>query len=162
MRSALFQIATVALLATGLSAQTTVQPQSAALPSDAQVRNFLVDRIDVQHKSLGMVVGIVTSEGTRIVSYGRARDGDPKPPDGDTVFEIGSVTKIFTALALADMWKRGDLTPDDPVTDFLAAEVKLPKRGGRTITLADLATQTSGLPFFPTDFPVNDPAASAK
>ena len=109
-----------------------------------------------------MVVGIVTPEGTRVISYGRARDGDPKPPDGDTVFEIGSVTKIFTALALADMWKHGELAPDDPGFGLSACGGEVPQAKRARDNLSDLATQTSGLPFFPTDLPVNDPAASAK
>jgi len=103
----------------------------------------------------------VTPSGRRIISYGRAKDGDVLPPGGDTVFEIGSITKVFTALALADMWRRGEVAPDDPVNQYLPAEVKVPERNGRAITLADLATQTSGLPFFPSDFPEKDSSAYA-
>jgi CubicO group peptidase (beta-lactamase class C family) len=131
---------------------------SGSLPSDAEIRDLLKDRIDVQHKSVGMVVGIVTPQGRRIVSYGRLNQGDSRPLDGDTVFEIGSVTKIFTALLLADMVQRGEVVLTDPVGKYLPSGVRVPERNGQKITLVDLATQTSGLPFFPKDIPLDDPA----
>jgi CubicO group peptidase (beta-lactamase class C family) len=148
-------VATLLLLAGGAHGQTPAA--ASALPSDAELRAILADRIDVQHKSVGMVVGITTPAGRRIVSYGHFNPGDERPLDGDTVFEIGSVTKVFTALVLADMVERGELKLDDPVAKYLPAGVKLPERQGHAITLVDLATQTSGLPFFPSDIPLSDP-----
>jgi len=55
------------------------------------------------------------------------------------------------------MVERGELKLDDPVAKYLPAGVKLPERQGHAITLVDLATQTSGLPFFPSDIPLSDP-----
>jgi CubicO group peptidase (beta-lactamase class C family) len=133
-------------------------PASASLPSDAEIRELLKDRIDVQHKSVGMVVGIISPQGRRVVSYGQLNQGDPRPLDGNTVFEIGSVTKIFTALLLADMVQRGQVALTDPVEKYLPSGVKVPERNGQKITLVDLATQTSGLPFFPKDIPIDDSA----
>ncbi len=150
------------MLAIPLVAQTALQEHSTSLPSDVEIRDLLADRIDVQHKSLGMVVGIITPQGRRIISHGRANQSDSRPLDGDTVFEIGSVTKIFTALLLADMAQRGEVALSDPIAKFLPKAVSLPERNGRAITLVDLATQTSGLPFFPSNFPINDrPAFSS-
>ena len=65
------------------------------------------------------------------------------------MFEIGSVTKVFTTLLLQDMLERGEMRLGDPVAKFLPASVKVPVRGGREITLLDLATHTSGLPRLP-------------
>ena len=149
------------IAARSVVAQQGLQATANQIPSDDEIRKVLVDRIDVLHKSTGMVVGIVTPKGRRIIAYGQARDGDARPPDGDTVFEIGSVTKVFTALELADMWQRGEVSPEDPVSKYLQAEAKIPARNGHVITLADLATQTSGLPFFPSDFPEKIPSAFA-
>jgi CubicO group peptidase (beta-lactamase class C family) len=67
------------------------------------------------------------------------------------VFEIGSITKVFTTLVLADMARRGEVALDDPVAQYLPADVIMPKRGGRRIALIDLATHTSGLPRRPGD-----------
>ncbi|HWZ31605.1 MAG TPA: serine hydrolase domain-containing protein [Bryobacteraceae bacterium] len=116
-----------------------------SLPSDAEIRKLLAHRIDVQKKSLAMVAGIVAPEGTRIVSYGGV--------DSDTVFEIGSLTKVFTALLLADMAQRGELALTDPVAKYLPPGTRMPKPKGRAIELLDLATHTSGLPLWPPDFP---------
>lgn len=123
------------------------------LPSDAEIRTLLADRIDVQRRNLGIVVGIVTPAGRRLVTYGRAGAADTRPLTGDTIFEIGSVTKVFTAALLADMVRRGEVTVDDPVGRYLSPDATVGSRNGRTITLADLATHTSGLPFWPSDVP---------
>ncbi len=133
--------------------------RSQTLPNDAEIRQILADRIDVQHKSVGMVVGIITPQSRRLVTYGQMTQGDARPLDGDTVFEIGSVTKIFTALLLADMVQHGEVHLDDPVSKYLPSTVHVPERNGRSITLVNLATQTSGLPFFPSDIPLDDRAA---
>jgi CubicO group peptidase (beta-lactamase class C family) len=128
-----------------LAAVVLIASQAKGQAPDAEIRQILVDRVDVQHKSVGIVVGIVTPQGRRVVAYG--------PVDGDTVFEIGSVTKVFTSLLLADMVVRGEVALTDPVAQYLLAGTKTPEWNGRKITLADLATHTSGLPFFPANFP---------
>jgi serine-type D-Ala-D-Ala carboxypeptidase/endopeptidase len=110
---------------------------------------MLVDRIDVQHQSVGIVVGVITPEGRRLIAYGHLDKGDPRPLNGETIFEIGSETKVFTALLLADMVQRGEVSLDDPVSKYLPATVKMPEGNGRVITLVDLATHTSGLPRLP-------------
>jgi serine-type D-Ala-D-Ala carboxypeptidase/endopeptidase len=129
-----------------------------SIPSDSEIRQILVDRIDVQHQSVGIVVGIVGPEGPRVIAYGRLEKGDPRPLDGDTIFEIGSTTKVFTSLLLADMVQRGEVALDDPVAMHLPPNVTMPERNGRSITLIDLATHTSGLPRMPTNFTPKDRA----
>ncbi len=168
-RTVYIALGVAVMLASLTRAQTTTETKaaptassSASLPSDAEVRALLVDRIDVQHKSVGTVVGIITPEGRRIVSYGQLNQGDSRPLNGDTVFEIGSVTKIFTSLLLADMVQRGEIALTDPVEKYLPAGVKVPERNGRKITLVDLATHTSGLPFFPSDIPLEDPVEAGR
>jgi CubicO group peptidase (beta-lactamase class C family) len=129
----------------------------AAVVSDADIRAILADRIDVQHQGVGIVVGVIDSTGRRVVAYGKtAKDG--KPVDADTVFEIGSITKVFTSLLLADAVKRGEVALTDPVSKYLPPDVKVPERGGKKITLVDLATHTSGLPRLPWNFQPKDPA----
>lgn len=67
--------------------------------------------------------------------------------DERTVFEIGSVTKVFTALLLADQVVAGNVELEQPLQELLP-DVRIPVRG-RPITLAALATHTSGLPRLP-------------
>lgn len=135
-------------------------PADRNLPSDEEIRRLLANQIDGQHKSIGMVIGIVSAEGRRVISHGSTSRGDRHLVNGDTAFEIASVTKVFTSLLLAEMVQRGEVALDDPVAAFLPPEVRLPQRKGRQITLVDLATHTSGLPPQPPDLSgLDDPAA---
>ena len=141
----LLLLAVVASVTRPLDAQTVVQA------SDAEVRQILVDRIDRDRQSIGIVVGLVGPTGRRVVAYGALEKGDSRPLNGDTVFEIGSVTKVFTSLLLADMAARHELALSDPIAMHLPSELKTPTRNGQSITLTDLATHTSGLPRLPTN-----------
>jgi D-alanyl-D-alanine-carboxypeptidase/D-alanyl-D-alanine-endopeptidase len=143
----------VALNSAGF-AQGGAAPQ---LPSDAEIRQILATRIDGEKQSVGIVVGIVSPQGRRVIAYGSVTQGDPRPLDGDTVFEIGSMTKVFTSLVLMDMVQHHEVSLDDPVTKYLPSSVHVPDRGGRQITLRDLSTQTSGLPRMPDNFHPKDP-----
>ena len=111
-----------------------------------KIGEILTDRIDVQKRYVGIVVGIVDPQGRRIVAQGQFARQDMRQLSADTIFEIGSVTKVFTSLLLSDMVKRSaEVALDDPVANFLAENVKIPERGGRQITLLDLSQHTSGL-----------------
>ena len=130
------------------------------LPSDEELRTLLADQIDAQHKSVGMVIGIITPQGRRVVPHGCTSHTHGRPVDGDTVFEIASVTKVFTTLLLAEMAQRGEVALGDPLAAYLPSNVRVPERKGRQITLVDLATHTSGLPPQPPDLSgLDDPAA---
>jgi len=128
------------------------------VPPDSEIRQILVERVDTFHQGVGIVVGVIEPQGRRVVAYGGLEKGDPRPLNGDTVFEIGSASKVFTSLALADMVQRGEVALTDPVAKYLPAEVKVPERAGRAITLVDLSTHTSGLPRMPSNFQPKDPA----
>jgi CubicO group peptidase (beta-lactamase class C family) len=128
------------------------------VPSDDEIRKILIERIDTFHQGVGIVVGVIDAQGRRVISYGRLDQGDGRPLNGDTMFEIGSVTKVFTSLVLADMVQHGEVALSDPVAKYLPAEVKVPERGGRAITLVDLATHTSGLPRLPSNLRPKDSA----
>jgi CubicO group peptidase (beta-lactamase class C family) len=134
---------------------------AAELPSDDVIRQILTDRVGNNENDIGIVVKIVTPSGERLISYGHRQAGDARPLDGDTVFEIGSVTKVFTALVLADMVQRNEVALADSVAKYLPPGLSVPARNDRPITLLDLATHTSGLPFMPENAPpLNDPAAA--
>jgi D-alanyl-D-alanine-carboxypeptidase/D-alanyl-D-alanine-endopeptidase len=134
------------------------------LPSNGDLRKVLEERVDIlggEEDGVGIVVGLIGPQGRRVISYGHLSRGDPRPLDGDTGFEIGSVTKVFTALLLADMVRRGEVALADPVAKYLPS-VRIPERNGRSITLLDLATHTSGLPFMPEALPALDDSPSTK
>src|SRR3984957_9691536 len=156
MRRLYLGLACFVLYAAQAGAQTTTSSPSAA-PSDDEIRRILAERIDVQKQGVGIVVGVIDPHGKRIVAYGAPEKGDKRPVNGDTLFEIGSITKVFTALLAADMAQRGELSLDDPIQKYLPPGVKIPERDGKQITLIDLATHTSGLPRMPENFRPKDP-----
>ncbi len=95
----------------------------------------------------GMVIGILDARGSRVFSAGKLDNGTDQQVNGDTVFEVGSVTKVFTSLLALDMARRGEVKLDDPVAKHLPERVKVPTYEGKEITLRNLATQDSGLPW---------------
>lgn len=126
--------------------------------ADESVESILVNRVDTAKKAVGMVIGTIDPGGSKVTGYGKLAAGNPRKPDGDTIFEIGSITKVFTSLLLADMIERGEVKPDDPLKKFLPDSVKAPSRNGREITLLDLSMQISGLPRLPGNMKPADPA----
>ena len=159
----LFGLIAAGLLATALnvSAQPPAAPPPATAwttPSNAEIRRILAERIDQQHGGVGIVVGVIDAHGRRYVAYGARDKGDARPLDETTIFEIGSMTKVFTSLLLTEMVADHEVALDDPVAKYLPAGAKVPERGGRQITLVDLSTHTSGLPRMPNNFHPKDPA----
>jgi CubicO group peptidase (beta-lactamase class C family) len=130
----------------------------AALPNgtrNAEIAAALKSRVDAK-RATGMVVATIEPDGSQsLAAYGSPGPG-ALPLDADSVFEIGSITKVFTAILLADMADRGEVRLDDPVTKHLPATVRIPERGGKQITLLDLTTQVSGLPRMPDNFTPKD------
>ncbi len=124
-----------------------------ALPGDAAVKALLEERI-AQKRAVGLAAVLVDRNGTRIVTAGAARNGAAVA--SDTEFEIGSLTKTFTALLLADAVVRGKAALDDPVTKYVDASGLA--RDGRTVTLGQLASHTSGLPRLPKNLAPANPS----
>jgi CubicO group peptidase (beta-lactamase class C family) len=125
-------------------------------PPDAEIRKILADRVGPENAGIAIVVGVIEPKGRRIVAYGSPAKDDKRPLNGDTIFEIGSMTKVFTSLVLMDMVQKGEVALTDPVAKYLPATVKVPERNGKQITLQDLSTQSSGLPRMPTNFHPKD------
>jgi CubicO group peptidase (beta-lactamase class C family) len=92
----------------------------------------------------GVVVGVVQHGKRLILAYGPVKE--------DSIFEIGSITKTFTGLILAQMVEQKKVTMDEPLRDLLPAGTVAKPASGAEITLLDLATQHSGLPPLPSNF----------
>jgi CubicO group peptidase (beta-lactamase class C family) len=126
-------------------------------PSDSSVLAMLQARVDAGG-AVGIAVGILESDGSvRTLNAGSAGMGKGAV-DAGTVFEIGSISKVFTGILLADMARRGEVSLDDPVEMYLPEGVTVPTRNGAQITLLHLATHRSGLPRMPSNFAPVDPA----
>ena len=131
-------------------------PPDSPVPSDTEIRKILADRIGSENSGVGIVVGVIDAKGRRVIAYGSLAKDDKRPLNGDTIFEIGSMTKVFTSLVLMDMVQKGEVAVTDPVSKYLPATVKVPERNGKKITLQDLSTQSSGLPRMPSNFKPKD------
>ena len=99
----------------------------------------------------GAVIGLLHDDGTSVRSFG-AVDSTGTAPTARTLFEIGSVTKTFTGLLLAERIERGQLRPETPVAQLLPDSVTVTRAdsvGDTPMTLAHLAAHRSGLPRLP-------------
>jgi len=96
-----------------------------------------------------IVVGLVDPNGTQFYGYGNMSNANPITVDKDTIFAIGSITKVFTTILLADMVNSGLVNLDDSIEKYFPPSVKAPTYNGQKIILENLATHTSGLPEFP-------------
>jgi D-alanyl-D-alanine-carboxypeptidase/D-alanyl-D-alanine-endopeptidase len=133
-----------------LALVTAPASAQAPFPPDSKVQVLLQQLVN-SHGVRGIVVGLLDENGTRrVISHGDPGPG-ARPLDGESVFEIGSMTKVFTGILLADMVRRGQVELTDPVADLLPRDVRVPERNGKPITLLDLTTHFSGLPMNPTN-----------
>ena len=121
-------------------------------PADDRIEALIAERI-ARRAGQGLVFGVLEPDGRRVIAGGPAGG---EAFGGDTLFEIGSISKVFTALVLADMAAKGEVSLDDPAEKYLPAGATMPSRGGRKITLADLSTHTSGLPRLADNMPYGD------
>ena len=125
------------------------------MPDALALQGVLRHRVDEYGLSPGMAVGITDDGQRRFHAHGVAGTGLP-PVDEDTVFELGSITKLFTALLLADMAGHNQVALDEPVAALLPTGTPMP-RHGEAITLRHLAMHTAGLPRVPAGLPLDSP-----
>jgi serine-type D-Ala-D-Ala carboxypeptidase/endopeptidase len=106
-------------------------------------------------RGTAIIAALVDETGLRMHAHGLTEEGGP-PVDGDTVFEIGSITKVFTALLLAEMARKREVGFHDPIAKLLPPSIEAPR--GNDITLLHLARHTAGLARLPGNLAVTDPA----
>jgi len=110
--------------------------------------------------AVGYAIGLIQGKETLILGYGRTARDSGRTPDGRTLFQVGSITKTFVGVQLADLARRNIVRVDDPIELYLPEFVSVPGWGERKITLLDLATHRSGLPGLPADF-LTSPSTTA-
>ena len=137
------------LVALLLLAPVLAGPAAAQSDADSLARAF-----KTQQQLPGLVVAFTGPDGRRVRSYGVAALEDSTRLTADTRFEIGSVTKVFTALLLADAAERGAVALDAPIGRYLPDSVDAPTHEEQSIQLLHLATHTSGLPSLPANLNV--------
>jgi serine-type D-Ala-D-Ala carboxypeptidase/endopeptidase len=137
----------VASAVAGVVLVASAHGQSSAGPSRDFLQRVVQQRVEAG-KTTGLILGVIAPDGAPFhVAAGNERAGTPI--DDQTLFEIGSITKAFTGILLAEMAARGEVRLDQKVAELLPAGTNVPERNNRAITLADLSTQSSGLPRLP-------------
>jgi CubicO group peptidase (beta-lactamase class C family) len=140
---------TLSLCASPALAQTAPPPPDIAAA--------LADRLDRARQGKGIATARLHNGEVQFAGHGVVADGGA-PVSETTIFEIGSISKLFTNLLLAQLALDGAVSLHAPVADYLPAGTVIPSLGGRQITLFDLATHSAGLPAIPPDRGLLDPA----
>ena len=130
------------------SSQKKIEEQKIFKITD-KLKETIQSLVDNNKTNAAIVVGLVDPNGTQFYGYGNMSNANPIKVDKDTIFAIGSITKVFTTILLADMVNHGLVNLDDPIEKYLPPSIKVPTYNGQKITLENLATHNSGLPEFP-------------
>lgn len=108
-------------------------------------------------KTASMVIGIVDADGVSYFSYGSMSTSDDRTPDENSVYEIGSITKVFTGILLADAVSRNEVHYDDSIEMHLPEDLDVPTKNDKTITLEMLSVQNSGISRLPSNLRIKNP-----
>jgi CubicO group peptidase (beta-lactamase class C family) len=137
-------------------------PKTGRVSSSNPLKTALDRRVDSliapfmkKGNTVGLAVGVLQNGQTQVYGYGETARDNQLLPDGNTLFEIGSITKTFTATLLAYFVEEGKLQLDDPVNKYLPDSIPKLEYKGKPITIRSLANHSSGLPRLPRNFPVN-------
>ena len=122
-----------------------------------KVKENIISRVENEINT-GIVVGVITSDSMTYYSYGVKSLKTNEVVDENSVFEIGSISKTFTGILLADMVIKGELNLDDPLQNLLPDGITAPTRNGRSIKLFHLSNHTSSLPRLPDNMSPANPA----
>jgi D-alanyl-D-alanine-carboxypeptidase/D-alanyl-D-alanine-endopeptidase len=148
-RPAILALALTLLATTAV--KTTASAQTPAMASPAEIQHTL-DAYTSTIRHSGVIVGIVQNGAVSVFHSGDFGPGQP-PLDDRTIFQIGSLTKTFTATLLASMVLDGSVKLDQTVQSVAPSGVTIPAYHGQQITFANLAEHNSGLPRLPSNLP---------
>jgi D-alanyl-D-alanine-carboxypeptidase/D-alanyl-D-alanine-endopeptidase len=138
--------ALIALSSAPAPAQAPLLPAPAQAPLLNETLELSGTVLFLESKAPGLVIGAVRNGETAVLGFGKASEGSDRPPDGDSLIHVGSITKVFTGAALASLVADGKVHFTDSLQDRLGWNVAAPNFEGADIRLIDLATHASGLP----------------
>ena len=141
-----------------ISFQTTWAQDTLIQPA---LKTYINERVNKEFNP-GISMAYANGERVEFYNQGQTQLASGKPVDEHTVYEIGSISKVFTTILLANEVLKGTMKLDDPIAKYLPESVTVPARNGKEITLKDLATHSSGLPRLPDNMDpadVNNPYA---
>ena len=146
------------LTSTEIANASDCENDSKLIPRSPKISKKIMDqnmepllKRHVKKSSAGIVAAVIDQGNIEFFVCGNKSVNGNEPVSEETVFEIGSITKVFTASVLMDMVNKGLVKLDDPI-DLYLSDVKVPQFEEKKITLRHLATHTSGLPPLPDNF----------
>jgi len=119
-----------------------------------QFKISIQERVDLEYTP-SIAVGVIDSNGMHFYNYGKTKNENGKSVDEQTIYEIGSISKVFTSFLLAKMVEEGKMSLDDPIDKYLP-DLEIPNYEGTKITLKHLATHNSGLPRLPKNLNIGE------
>jgi CubicO group peptidase (beta-lactamase class C family) len=149
----MIKIITTLFLLAGLFPGSIAQTAQLKLPDDVRIN---IEKRIAYEQSPSIIVAIIDKEGARYFNFGNVKMNGA-PANEHSIYEIGSISKVFTAILLAQQVLDGKVKLDDPAQKYLPKEARVPQRAGKEITLAHLSDHTSGLPRMPSNFAPADP-----
>ena len=133
------------------------------VPSTNSLKTSLDKEIDLavhpyitMQATAGLSIGVLKDGKTIFYGYGETVKGNKQIPDEHTMFEIGSISKTFTAILLADAVNSGKVKLDDPINKYLPDSIPQLQYEGIPLTLKTLSNHSSGLPGLPSNFHTSD------
>ena len=123
----------------------------------SKISEIIQHKLAIEKQGVGVAAVIIENNQISYLNLGLAKKDPKQLVDSNTLFEIGSISKTFTAMALASMVNEGKIKLTDPAQQYLPSNVKLPIKNGKAITFLSLANHSSGLPRLPTNMPFADP-----
>jgi CubicO group peptidase (beta-lactamase class C family) len=105
-----------------------------------------------QLNTVGASIAILKDGKTYYYGYGETAKGNNSIPDHQTIFEIGSISKTFTATLLADAVNKGKIKLSDPVNKYLPDSIPAISFDGVPVTIQSLMNHSSGIPPMPNNF----------
>ncbi|WP_373549094.1 serine hydrolase domain-containing protein [Haliscomenobacter sp.] len=129
-------------------AELSNNPLSSQLDKD-------VDALIQKHRNglntVGMTVGFWKDGESSTYGYGEIKKGGKQVPDAHTFFEIGSITKTFTAAAMVQWLNEQGLSLDSPIQPFLPSSIPALSKGGVTVNFKQILNHSSGIAYFPSN-----------
>lgn len=158
-------LAAGATAATTAAAAATLMPATAALagqPEPGAAGDDLRELVQGELKRAigagypGMVIGALAGRLSYVGGAGRRAEAGSPPPDADTLFQLASITKTFTATGLALAAELGKVELTGAANRYLPPDLAIPAHRNIPVTLTHLSNHTSGLPELPPNLP-SDP-----
>lgn len=134
-------------------------PKAGTIPFNNPLRSTLDKKVDSlvapfmkKGNTVGLAMGVLENGQMHVYGYGETVKDNQLAPGDKTLFEIGSITKTFTATMLACLVQEGKINLDDPVNKYLPDSIASLQYNGKPVTIRSLANHSSGLPRLPGNF----------